>query len=95
MTNIVNITAPIDLLERYKTYTVKLFEEKHSLKPMVLPKIEKIVITTTLGGLASDKNYFKLAFENIALISGQQPVITKAKKSVALIAISSQHEGRG
>ena len=83
MTNIVNITAPIDLLERYKTYTVKLFEEKHSLKPMVLPKLEKIVITTTLGGLASDKNYFKLAFENIALIAGQQPVITKAKKSVA------------
>ena len=83
MTNIVNITAPVDLLERYKDYTTKLLTEKYSLKPMLLPKIEKIVITTTLGGLASDKNYFKLASENIALIAGQNPVVTKAKKSVA------------
>jgi large subunit ribosomal protein L5 len=50
---------------------------------MSIPKIEKIVVTTTLGVLASDKNYFKLASENMALICGQQPVLTTARKSVA------------
>jgi large subunit ribosomal protein L5 len=92
MTNIVNITEPVDLLERYKTYTVKFLQEKYSLKPMRTPKLDKIVITTTLGGLTSDKNYFKLATENVALISGQQPVITKAKKSVASFKVRAGME---
>lgn len=83
MANIVNITEPVDLLDRYKNYSVKMMQEKYSLKSMQTPKIEKIVITTTLGGLAGDKNYYKLAMENLAMIAGQQPVITKAKKSVA------------
>ena len=68
MTTIVNVTEPIDLQERYKNYTIKMLKEKYSLTNMRIPEIEKIVITTTLGGLASDKNYFKLADENIALI---------------------------
>jgi large subunit ribosomal protein L5 len=92
MANIVNITEPVDLGERYKNYTIKLFKDKYSLKAMSIPKLEKIIITTTLGGLTSDKNYFKLALENIALIAGQQPVITKAKKSVASFKVRAGME---
>lgn len=87
MTTIVNITQPVDLFERYKSYSVKLLKDKYSLSAMMIPKIEKIIITTTLGSLASDKNYFKLAIENIALITGQKPIITKAKKSVAAFKV--------
>lgn len=83
---IVNIKEPLDLLERYQQYET-LFKEKHSLTTMTLPKIEKIIITTTLGSLTADKNYFKLAQESIANISGQTPVITKARKSIAAFKV--------
>jgi large subunit ribosomal protein L5 len=87
MTIIVNITEPLDLLERYNSYSVKMLKEKYSLTNMRIPKIEKIIVTTTLGSLASDKNYFKLASESIASIAGQKPVITKARKSVAAFKV--------
>lgn len=83
MTTIVNITQPIDLFERYSGYSIKFLADKYSLTAMRIPKIEKVVITTTLGALASDKNYFKLATESLSAIAGQKPIITKAKKSIA------------
>ena len=67
MTTIVNIAQPINLLERYNSYSVKMLKEKYSLTAMRIPKIEKIIITTTLGLSASDKNaivVYKLIFSN-------------------------------
>lgn len=87
MTEIVNIKEPIDLLDRYSNYSVPTLQKKYKLTAMRLPKIEKIIITTTLGQLTSDKNYFTLAQESIANIAGQKPVITKAKKSIAAFKV--------
>jgi large subunit ribosomal protein L5 len=48
-----------------------------------IPKIEKIVISSALGLNAQNKNYLQKAIEEIRLITGQQPILTKAKKSIA------------
>jgi large subunit ribosomal protein L5 len=51
--------------------------------PHQIPKVEKIQISAGLGLNAQNNNYLQRAIEEIRLISGQHPVITKAKKSVA------------
>ena len=48
-----------------------------------VPKIEKIIISSSLGLNAQNKLYLQNAIEEFRLISGQQPVLTKAKKSIA------------
>lgn len=70
----------------------KLYEEKivkeltdefHYTSKMQVPKIEKIVINIGCGDAAHDEKYIDAAVRELALISGQQPVTTKAKKSIA------------
>ncbi len=51
--------------------------------PHQIPKIEKIQISAGLGLNAQNKNYLQRAIEEVRQISGQQPIVTKAKKSVA------------
>ncbi len=48
-----------------------------------IPKLEKIVINMGLGLEAQNKAILKTAIEEIRLISGQHPILTKAKKSIA------------
>ena len=48
-----------------------------------VPKIEKIVINMGLGEDASDGKKLKACVDDMALISGQKPVITKFKKSIS------------
>ncbi len=51
--------------------------------PMQVPKIDKIVINMGVGEGSQDKKVPEAAAAEMALIAGQKPVITKAKKSVA------------
>ena len=48
-----------------------------------VPKLEKIVLNMGLGDDKDNGKSFQLAVEELKLISGQKPVVTKAKKSVA------------
>ena len=50
---------------------------------MEVPKLEKVTINMGLGEAKDNAKVMKSAVEEIALISGQKPVITKAKKSIA------------
>ena len=50
---------------------------------MEVPKIEKIVINMSNGDIASDSKIIKTLVDELGLISGQKPSITKAKKSIA------------
>lgn len=54
------------------------YKNKHQL-----PKIEKIQINRGLGIAAQNTKSLKKSIEEFRLISGQQPIITKAKKSIA------------
>ena len=48
-----------------------------------VPKLEKVVLNMGLGDEKDNSKSFQLAVEELKLISGQKPVVTKAKKSVA------------
>jgi large subunit ribosomal protein L5 len=50
---------------------------------MEVPKLEKIVINMGVGDAVANAKALDMAVEELALISGQKPVITKAKKSIA------------
>ena len=51
--------------------------------PMQVPKIEKIVVNMGLGEAISNNKLVEQAQEQMMAISGQKPVITKARKSIA------------
>ena len=50
---------------------------------MEVPKLEKIVINIGVGDATSNSKLLEAAVKELELISGQKPVITKAKKSIA------------
>lgn len=70
--------------EKYQNDVAKALMEKFGYKSvMEIPKIEKIVINMGLGDGKDNPKVIKAAVDELATISGQAPVITKAKKSVA------------
>ncbi len=78
----------------------KLYEEKiipeltkefgYTTK-MQVPRLEKIVVNIGVGDGAHDDKFVEAAQKELALITGQHPVITKAKKSIAGFKIREGH----
>jgi large subunit ribosomal protein L5 len=60
-----------------------LTEEFGYKNPLQVPRLEKIVINMGVGGAVADRKKLTNAMQELALITGQKPVATKAKKSVA------------
>jgi large subunit ribosomal protein L5 len=50
---------------------------------MQVPKLDKIVVNMGVGEASQDKKLIKGAVEDMTLITGQKPIVTKAKKSIA------------
>ena len=72
------------LKERYvKEITPALMEKFNYTSVMQVPKIEKIVLNMGVGDAVSNSKNLDNAVEELTLISGQKPLITKAKKSIA------------
>ncbi|MBT5827712.1 MAG: 50S ribosomal protein L5 [Alphaproteobacteria bacterium] len=72
------------LKDLYNTSIKKELSQELSLDNiMSVPKIEKIVINMGLGEAVNDNKILKNAQEEMSLIAGQKPVLTKAKKSIA------------
>jgi large subunit ribosomal protein L5 len=68
----------------YDETIVKAMTEKFGYKNhMEVPKIEKITLNMGVGEATQDKKKVTSAAEEMELIAGQKPVITKAKKSIA------------
>jgi large subunit ribosomal protein L5 len=61
----------------------KLLEEFQYANKHQIPKLEKIVISSSLGLNAQNRTFLQNAIEEFRVISGQQPLLTKAKKSIA------------
>jgi large subunit ribosomal protein L5 len=59
---------------------MKMFHYKSSMQ---VPRIEKIIINMGVGEAVQNSKALDNAVENLTLISGQKPVITQAKKSIA------------
>ena len=50
---------------------------------MEVPKLEKIVVNMGVGDAKDNPKFLESAVEDLATITGQKPIVTKAKKSVA------------
>ncbi|MBP1710275.1 MAG: rplE [Deltaproteobacteria bacterium] len=66
-----------------KTVVPALVKEFDYKNPMQVPKLEKIVVNMGLGEAISNVKIIDGAVQEMAMITGQRPVITKAKKSIA------------
>ncbi|HDD43955.1 MAG TPA: 50S ribosomal protein L5 [Candidatus Desulfofervidus auxilii] len=72
------------LQEYYEKEVVpQLIKEFGYKNPMQVPKLEKIVINMGLGEATQNIKILDSAVEELALITGQRPVICRAKKSIA------------
>ena len=72
------------LKEKYQSEIVPAMMKQFNYSSvMQVPKIEKVVINIGVGDAIQNSKYLDEAVEELAAISGQQPVITKAKKSIA------------
>ena len=72
------------LRDKYKSEVAgALAKEFDITNPMAVPKIEKIVVNMGLGEASSNSKILDVASDELRSITGQKPVITKAKKSIA------------
>jgi large subunit ribosomal protein L5 len=72
------------LLERYQKEIAPRLAEKFGRKnPLSLPRLQKIVVNMGVGKAIQDKNRIPQAAEQLAQITGQKPLITKARISVS------------
>lgn len=72
------------LKEKYKNEVVQqLFEQLGYGNINEVPRIEKIVVNMGVGEAATDSKAIDKAVEDLRIITGQQPMITRARKSIA------------
>jgi large subunit ribosomal protein L5 len=72
------------LKEKYQNEIIPAMMEKFNYKSvMQVPKVEKIVVNMVLGEARENPKAIDSAIEDLSLITGQRPVVTKAKKSIA------------
>ncbi len=72
------------LKEKYNNDIVKAMMEKFKYNSvMEVPKLEKIILNTGLGDIKDNSKAINIVVEELAAITGQKPIVTKAKKSVA------------
>jgi len=72
------------LRDLYKAKVVPELEKEFGYKTiMAVPRMEKVVISMGVGKASQDKKFIELARKDLALISGQQPAVCRARKSVS------------
>ena len=72
------------LKEMYKNEIISKLEKDLDIKNVnLVPKLEKIGVNMGVGAAASDSKQLDAAIEDMRIITGQQPCVTRAKKSIA------------
>ena len=72
------------LKEQYDKRIIIDLQKKFSMKnKLMVPRITKVVLNMGLGADSNDKKIVQNSIEDISLISGQKPIITKFKKSIS------------
>lgn len=72
------------LKEHYeKEVRRKLADEFQIKNPMAVPKVEKVVLNMGMGEAIANAKILDSAVEELATITGQKPVVTRARKSIA------------
>ena len=72
------------LKEKYLKEIVPSLQKKYNYKSvMEVPKLEKIVVNIGVGDATTNSKLLDAAVNDLELITGQKPVVTKARKSIA------------
>src|SRR3954462_11440494 len=80
-----------EFYQHYKDNVIPALQKQHGYKNVnQIPKIEKVVINTSVGSQADVKQALEDAKAELALISGQKPAETRAKKSIANFKLRQQ-----
>ena len=76
--------ATTRLKDKYTKEVRKKLQDEFGIKnPMAIPKVEKVVLNMGVGEAISNIKVLDNAVDELATITGQKPVVTKAKKSIA------------
>jgi large subunit ribosomal protein L5 len=72
------------LKDRYKKEIAPAIAKEFGIKnPMAVPRIEKVVVNMGMGEAIANSKILDTAVDELRVITGQKPVVTKAKKSIA------------
>jgi large subunit ribosomal protein L5 len=72
------------LKEKYRSDVKKALQEKFQYEnPMNIPKMEKIVINMGIAEASKDKNSIQDCINEMTMLSGQKPIVIKAKKAIS------------
>ena len=78
------MSQKLRLKEKYLNEVVPMLMDKYGYKSiMEVPKLEKVVINMGVGDATTNSKLLDAALSDLEKISGQKPVVTKAKKSIA------------
>ena len=81
------------LVEKYRNEVVPSLTEKYGYKtPMLAPKLEKIVVNIGVGDTVANSKMLEAAMSDLEKITGQKPIETKAKKSIASFKVREGHK---
>jgi len=81
------------LKDLYKSKIMSALQAKYNYKsPMAIPRMEKIVISMGVGKAIQDKKYMDNAIKDLTAISGQKPMVCKAKRSVSNFKVRKGYE---
>lgn len=80
------------LLEKYRNEIVPAMMEKFGLKnKMAVPRIEKVVVNMGVGEALQDIKLLEKSMEDLATITGQKPIMRRAKKAIANFKIKENN----
>ena len=83
----------VRLRELYKSKIVPELTKEFSYKnPMAVPQMKKVIISMGVGRATQDKKFLELAKKDLMMITGQMPLVCKAKKSVSNFKVREGQE---
>jgi large subunit ribosomal protein L5 len=81
------------LKDIYKSKIIAELKQEFGYKnPMSVPRMEKVVISMGVGKALQDKKFMEAAKKDLTVITGQQPLVCKAKKSVSNFKVREGNE---
>jgi len=83
----------VRMLEKYRTEVAPaLMEQAGTKNPMAVPCMEKIVVSMGVGAAVEEKKRLEMAAKDLARITGQKPMICRARKSVSNFKLRTGYE---
>ena len=83
------------LMEFYRTECVpQMMQEFRYKSPMQVPRLKKVVVNIGLGEAIQNIKLLESASAELTAVTGQKPVVTRAKKSIAAFKLQRRHAHR-